>query len=196
MAGPTQVTVEIVTTSQVIDKWNDPAQPPKITMNGNPFPEPAPPATATGWQLVVLDSSMDMTDPASIRYNEFLDVFADDNGNWVDTYQYTYSNIVRQVLLSGDPESQLVFLASYGLDANAPPTTDALGYMLGAGAGQQLQTWERSVDVGSESGWTSYPACYIMIGGSSYSYGEGHEVYENPGTSPVTAQLSVTLNNP
>ncbi|MDQ3936009.1 MAG: hypothetical protein M3340_15415 [Actinomycetota bacterium] len=192
MAGPAQVTVEIVTTSQVIDKWNDPAQPPKISMNGEPFQQPAPPATATGWQLVVLDSSMDMTDPAAIRYNSFLDLFADQNGNWFDTYQYMYDNIVRQVLLSGDPQTQLVFLVSYGLDANAPPTTDALGYMLGAGAGQQLQTWERSVDIGSEGGWTSFPACYIMIGGSSYSYDQGHEVYSDQGT----ATLSVTLNNP
>ena len=197
MAGPAQVTVDIVTTSQVIDKWNVPPQVPKITMNGNPFPQPAAPGAATGWQLVVLDSSMDMTDPASIRYNEFLVLYPDSSGDWSDTYGSMYDNIVRQVLLSGDLESQLVFLVSYGLDANAPPPTGALQYMLEAGAGPQLQQWERSVDIGSEtSDWTTYPACYIMIGGSSYSYGEGHEVYENPGTTPVTAQLSVTLGNP
>jgi hypothetical protein len=68
--------------------------------------------------------------------------------------------------------------------------------MLEFGAGSQLQGWERSVDIGSESGWTGFPACYIMIGGSSFAYDTGHEVYENPGTSPVTAQLSVTLGNP
>ena len=196
MAGPAQVTVDIVTTSQVIDKWNVPPQVPTITMNGNPFPQPAGPATASGWQLVVLDSSMDMTDPASIRYNEFLVLYPDSSRDWSDTYGSMYDNIVRQVLLSGDLESQLVFLVSYGLDANTPPPTGALQYMLEAGAGPQLQAWERSVDLGSEAGWTTYPACYIMIGGSSYSYGEGHEVYENPGTTPVTAQLSVTLGNP
>lgn len=197
MAGPAEVTIDIVTTSQVIAKSTDPAQVPKITMNGNPFPEPAGSATASGWQLVVLDSSMDMTDPASIRYNTYLNLYADSNGNWSDTYGWMYESIFRQVLLSGNLESQLVFLASFGLDANAPPDVNALQYMLEAGAGPQLQQWERSVDVGSESNdWTSYPACYIMIGGSSFAYGDGHEVYENPGTSPVTAQLSVTLGNP
>jgi hypothetical protein len=69
--------------------------------------------------------------------------------------------------------------------------------MLSAGAGPQLQGWERSVDVGSESsGWTSFPASYILIGGSGYTYGEGHEVFVTSGTNPAPAQLSVTLGNP
>lgn len=197
MAGPAEVAIEIVTTSQVIDKWNDPASPPTITMNGNPFPAPGgAPGTATGWLLVVLDSTMDMTDPAAIRYNSYLDLYADDNGYWSDTYQWTYEAIVRQILCSGDLQTQLVFLASYGLDANAPPTSDALRQMLNYGAGAKLQNWERSVDVGSEAGWTSFPACYVMVGGSAYEYGQGAEVFEYPGSSPVTAQLNVTLGNP
>jgi hypothetical protein len=198
MAGPSEVTVEIVTTSQVIPNSTDPASPPTITMNGNPLPAPgAPPATATGWQLVVIDSTMDMTDPASIRFNSYLAVLPDSNGNWNDTYQWVYEGMVTQILCSGDLQTQLVFLASYGLDANQPPTSDALRQMLSYGAGAQLQGWEKSVDTGSESSdWTSFPACYVMVGGSSYDYGLGSEVFENPGTDQVKATLTVTLGNP
>ncbi len=197
MPGPSQVTVDIQTQSTTIPKWNTPAQPPTITLNGNAFPQPQGPASATGFQLVVLDSSKDMTDPGSVRFNSYMGVYPDSNGYWYDTYNWMWNSVVKQLLLAGDPDSQLVFLASYGLDANMPPGVQALQKLLNIGAGAGVQQWEKSSDPGSESTWTAFPACYILIGGSSYQYGEGHEVYQKPtGTTPVTANLSVTLGNP
>ena len=198
MAGPSEVAVEIVTTSQNMAKYNSqPAQPPKITLNGTPLTAPKyPPGLASGWQLVVFDSSKDMTDPASIRYNAYIGLTPDASGYWSDTYSWAYDSIGRALLSAGDLESQRVFLASYGWDRNAPPTAFMLQQVLNMGGGAGIQNWETHVDRGSEVEWVSFPACYILIGGSSYSYGEGHEVYDYPGSSPVTATLQVTLGNP
>ncbi|MDQ3936008.1 MAG: hypothetical protein M3340_15410 [Actinomycetota bacterium] len=198
MAGPPEVALEIVTTSQVSPTYKTPPTLPKITMNGNPFPTPGwtPSSLFSGWQLVVLDSSMDMTDPASIRVNNYIPLTPDQSGYWSDTYGWVYDGIGRALLSAGDLESQRVFLASYGWDMNAPPTAFMLQQLLDMGGGKGAQYWETHVDRGSENQWCSNPGCYILVGGSSYSYGEGHEVYDYPGTSPVTATLQVTLGNP
>ncbi len=198
MPGPAQVDIEIVTTSEYMEKYNSASpQPPQITMNGNPFPTPKyPPSIPSGWQVVVLDSTMDMTDPASIRFNQYIPLIPDSSGFWSDTYQWTYDDIGRALLSSGNLDTQLVFLASFGWDMNAPPVAFQLQQFLDMGGGAGAQTWETSVDRGSENNWVGEAGCYILIGGSSYDYGEGHEVYEYPGTSPVTATLQVTLDNP
>lgn len=198
MAGPSEVTIDISTTSQQIPKWNAPANVPKITMNGNPFPTPSKgaPGLASGWQLVVLDSFRDMTDPASIRVNAYFPLYPNDSGYWAQTYQYTYNNIGRYLLAAGDPETQLVFLASYGWDNNAPPTSFFLQQLLDIGGGALAQKWTMHTNAGSEVGWVSFPSAYVLIGGSSYQYGLGEEVYSFKGNDPVTAQASVTLRNP
>jgi hypothetical protein len=58
--APAQVDISISTLSQEIDNWQNlpPAQPPTITLNGNPLPEPsnAPPWQPVGAQVVVFDS--------------------------------------------------------------------------------------------------------------------------------------------
>lgn len=198
MPGPTQVDLEIVTTSQAMPTYKQQAgTPPKITMNGNPFPTPQrAPVTPSGWQLVVLDSFGDMTDPASIRVNQYIALIPDSNGYWYDTYSWTYDSIGRMILSAGDLETQRVFLASYGWDVNAPPTAFALQLLLRIGGGSGLQYWGMHVDRGSESGWVGFPGNYILVGGSSYEYGEGHEVYDGPKSNPVVSTLQVTLGNP
>lgn len=198
MAGPSQVTVNISTTSQQNSKWSAPAIVPKITMNGNPFPTPSKgiPGLSSGWQLVVLDSFKDMTDPASIRVNEYFPLYPNDAGYWSQTYQYTYNAIGRYLLAAGDPETQLVFLASYGWDNNAPPTSFFLQQLLDIGGGPLAQKWTMHTNAGSEVGWISFPSAYVLLGGSSYGYGLGEEAYTFTGNDPVTAQVNVTLRNP
>jgi hypothetical protein len=197
MAGPSQVALSVTATSQVSNSSKDPATPPQITMNGNPFPAPKnPPGTASGWQLVVINSSLDMTDPASIIFNNYLGLYPDSSGYWYDTYSWTYDAVGRFLLASGSPDDQLVFLANYGWDQNAPPTSFALDLMMRIGAGPELQKWALTTDRGSEAGWTSFPTAYVLVGGSSYQYGLGHEDYGFNGTSTATAQVSVTLGNP
>lgn len=198
MAGPSEVALEVVTTSEVMSSWKSPATPPKITMNGNPFPAPSSggPGTSSGWQLVVIDSSMDMTDPASVRLNYYFSLYPDSSGLWYDTYTGTYNNLGRFLLAAGNPETQLVFLASYGWDQNAPPTAFMLQQLLNIGAGPLAQEWTLATDRGSEAGWISFPTSYILVGGSAFEYGLGYEAYEYPASGPATAQVSVTLSNP
>jgi hypothetical protein len=194
---PTQVAVSITTLSQVTPMWQASGTPPQITFNGNPFPQPAggPPRFTTGYQVVVLDPAGNLTDPSSIRSNRYVMLY-NDNGTWGTSYPWMYANVVKQVLTSGNPEQQIVIVASFGLDANMPPTADALGLFLKLGAGQQLQHWETSVDTGSQSGdWVGFPANYVLVGAPEYSYGEATEEFDYPGTSPVKTTVQATLTN-
>lgn len=193
-----QVTVAVSTQSQVMPKVTQSGTPPKITMNGNPLPQPkgGGPSYNSGLQVVVIDPTMDITSPASIRTNQYIPVYQQD-ADWMSYYQYTWGAAVKQILTSGDPDQQLVILATFGFDANMPPTSEALAMMLALGSGPQLQTWETTVDVGSQSGqWVAFPANYILIGNPGYGYGEGTEAFQRAGQqTSVTTTAQVTLRN-
>ena len=197
-----KVEVSITTTSQVMQYHSlPPAQPPKITMNGRPVGQIAQnPNMPTGWQILILDPTKDITSPASILCNKYLLLFpAQDTNFWMSTYQYLYSGMVRQQLISGNFEQQILILASFGLDANTPPTNDAMHLLLDYGAGPQLQTWETTVNVGSQvannNSWTSFPANYVFVGSSSLSYGQGAEIFQKASGPSVQTTLQTTLTN-
>jgi hypothetical protein len=190
-----QVDLEIKTSSQVINyPWpQTPPAYPQITMNGAALPKPGGNAP-TGYQVVVLDSSQDITTPGAIVSNQAVTVFPTSGSNsWMSTYQYVYSRMVRQILTSGNPGSQLIIVASFGMDNNMPPTNDAFGKLVDYGAGPQLQKWATHCDTGSQVGnstsWVSFPTNYIFVGREFFSYGQGSEAYA---TGP-SASLSVTL---
>ena len=198
MAPPTQVVLEITTQSQAMN-YNTPAQPPQITMNGTPIPSPAnPPNSPTGYQIVIINSAEDYTNPASILTNEYIQLFPQDGTTWwASTYQYMYAQLLFAQLSAGNVEQQLVIIASYGLDNNMPPTNDGYQMFLGIGAGATLQNWETHCDAGSMGGptnWVNQPANYILVGLSSNGYGQGYEKQE-AGTSSIQSTLSVTLDN-
>jgi hypothetical protein len=201
MSIPSQVQLQIVTNSQVMYFNNLPKpNPPKITMNGVALPTPpVPPSNPAGWQVVIIDPTKDITNPASIITNQYISLFPDNNGNgWWDTYQYLYSNMVTSRLNSGNVEQQLLLIASFGLDNNMPPTNDAYSMMMDIGAGSQVQYWETHCDVGSQVGnptsWISFPANYILVGYVANSYGQGYEIYQN-GSGPLATTLNATLYN-
>lgn len=199
MAPPAQVVLEVTTQSQAMN-YNTPAQPPKITMNGAPIPSPPnPPVSPTGYQLVIINSSQDYTNPASILTNEYIELFPQEGTTWwSSTYQYLYSQMLFAQLSAGNTEQQLVIIASYGLDNNMPPTNDGYQMLLGLGADGMLQNWELNCDAGSMGGpanWVNYPANYILVGLSGNGYGEGYEKHET-GDNSVQSTLSVTLQNP
>lgn len=194
----------VVTTSSEIMQYHalPPAKPPKITMNGQQVAAIAqPPYMPTGWQFVVLDPTKDIKSPAAILFNAYLQLTPASGSNyWMSTYQYMYNRMVKSYLVSGNYEQQIFIAASYGLDANTPPTTDALHLLLDYGAGARLQYWETHCDAGSQVGndnsWTSFPANYIFVGSSSLSYGQGAEVFERPSSgNSVTSTLTTTLTN-
>lgn len=196
MGGPTEVTFEIKTTSSPMQDQKAPPVAPTITVNGQPFAQLKPPTVPNGWQVLVLNSAGDLTSSTSILANKWVTLYAP-SGNWMSTYQYMYSRMLNIVLNAGDIQQQIVFLVSFGLDANMPPTNDALGLMLGHGAGPQLQQWETTVDVGSESGQLiGFPASYVLVGGSNSSYGQGTEAFARAtGTSQAPVDLSVKLES-
>ena len=194
-----QVTFEVTTTSEIIQNWNQQASPPQITINGNALPAPSnQPYTASGWQVVVFDQTKDLTQPASILSNFYI-VLQQDNGSWVGLYEAMYVQMARQLLTSGNVDTQLVIAATYGLDANVPPTTDALELLFPYGAGPQIQQWViDAVDAGSEGGdWTGFPVNYVLIGASALNYGEGTEGYElSSGGQQIKTSVSAQFANP
>jgi hypothetical protein len=198
-----KVEVAITTTSQVMEFRNLPAaQPPQITMDGKPVAQiPQKPSGPTGWQVLILDPTKDITSPAAILANRYILLFPASGSNfWMSTYGSMYSGMIRQSLISGNYEQQILIVASFGLDANTSPTNDGMHLLLDYGAGPQLQYWETHVDVGSQvangNSWTSFPANYIFVGSSSLSYGQGAEVFERASGGPsVKTTLNTTLTN-
>jgi hypothetical protein len=197
-AQVSQVKVEITTSSQQMKTYvQGPGKVPTITMNGNPFPQPkgGTPNFPSGLQVVVIDPAMDITSPASIRSNQYLSLPANNNG-WMSLYQYMWHRAVTQIYTSGNTSQQIIFVATFGLDVNAAPTTDALELFLELGAGPQLQNWLTHVDVGSQSSWwCAFPGNYILIGQPQYGYGEGYEVYQRAQGDSVSTTLTATLTN-
>lgn len=131
--------------------------------------------------------------------NEYLGVPLDGH-SWSTSYVGMYSKIVRDVLITGDVNAQLVMLASYGLDANMPPSNDALAMFLELGAGSKLQYWETHCHPGKQGpgpdAYISEPANYVLIGYSSWSYGQGYEAFDYPGGgAQADTTLTATLNN-
>jgi hypothetical protein len=197
MAAPSQVTLEIVSTSQVISSGQSKPTPPAITMNGQPFPSPPPQTTfATGFQVVTMKAYGDFTDPATILTNQYIPLVPDVNGGWWDQWQNWYDYLVLTALTYGNVDQQLLILASYGLDNNMAPTAELLHFLFDYGGGPLVQAWEQSADYGSGGGdWTSYPANYILVGFSSQGYGQGNEAYQTQYPGPIQTSLTVTLQN-
>lgn len=194
----------VVTTSSQVMQYNQlpPPQPPKITMNGQQVGQIAqPPNMPTGWQVLILDPTKDMKTPAAVLSNVYIQLYPASGSNfWMSTYQYMYTRMLRQTLISGNHEQQVVIIASFGLDANTPPTNDGMQLLLDYGAGPRLQYWETHVDVGSQvsnnNSWTSFPANYIFVGVSSMGYGQGAEVFDRATDSnPIQSTLTTTLTN-
>lgn len=199
---PIQKVEVSITTTSVARPWQGgpPISTPKITLNGNPLPAPKSPAyTATGMHLVVLDAHKDMTKPESILRNEYV-LITQANRDWSSTYARDWTKLVRDILLSGDVNAQIVFMATYGLDANMFPTNEAVQTMFELGAGTKLQYWGNHCIPGRQSDdhetYVETPANYVLIGYSSYKYGQGYEAYDSPGgKAPATTTLTATLSN-
>jgi hypothetical protein len=198
MARPDQVTVAISTSSQVSPQ-NPLPNPvfPLIELNGATIPPPSfqPNSSPSGIQVVVMNAGGDLSDPANIISNKYNLVWPDVNIGWFDTYRYMFDNVANQVMGAGDPQQQLVFVASYGMDLGMFPTPDAVELLLGLGAGPQLQQWINS-DSPSEGGdWVSYPVDYVMVGSSGLGYAQATEEFDYADGNAVKTSISVTLQN-
>jgi hypothetical protein len=195
MARPAQVTIDVSTSSQVINTTPLPnANYPKITINGNAVtPSFAPQNWPSGVQVVVINSTGDLSDPAGIISNRYNLVWAGSGGGWYDTFHYMWDNVGTQILGSGDPQQQLVIAATYGMDIGMFPTAVVVELFLGLGAGPALQEWINTSPPSESGDWVDYPANYVLIGSSGLGYGQGTEQYDT-GANPVTS-VSVTLDN-
>ena len=200
MARPTEVTVAVATSSQPIP-GTPPlpnAQVPAITLNGVEIPQGSGPTTEypTGVQVVVMNASGDLSDPANIISNNLNVVWSENNG-WYLTYRYMWDNVANQIYGAGDPQQQVVIVATYGVDLGMFPSPDVVELFLSLGAGPQLQNWINTPSPSESGGWVDYPADYVLIGQSSLGYGQATEQFDTtPGEeNPVTTNVSVTLQN-
>jgi hypothetical protein len=168
-------------------------------MDGVALPSPGATHMPTGYQVLVIDPTGDITNPSSILANQYVPLFPTSGTNsWMSTYHYMYDRMVTTLLNAGNVDQQLIIVASYGMDSNIPPTNNFYAMLLSAGAGPRLQYWQTHCNPGSQVGnatsWVSFPANYIFVGYSSRTYGQGYEFFDNT-TNPITSKLSVTLYN-
>ena len=195
MTAPSQVVFDIKTTSEQINSGQGSGQAPMITMNGEPFGALPQPTSPSGFQVLALDGTGDLSRPDDIMVNEYV-YLQNDGGQWGGTYEYMYAQMIGLLLNAGNYEHQLLLLASFGLDVDMPPSNDGLQFLLERGAGPGLQTWETAGNPGSQEGpWVSAPASYILVGNLALSYAQGAEAYVFNDGEPAPAAVSITLQN-
>lgn len=194
-----KVEISVTTQSQPMQWGNLPKpNPPKITMNGIEVAQQQA-YSSVGWKLLIIDATKDITNPASYLFNGYVGLTSDGH-SWSSTYGYMYNSIFRALYVYGNINQQLVILSSYGLDNNMPPTREMMPVLLELGAGERFQWWETHCNPGSIAGGTnayiSFPVNYVLIGYSSFSYGQGWEKFDfAQGSMPVTSTLSATVSN-
>jgi hypothetical protein len=195
-----KVEISVTTQSQPMQWGNLPKpNPPKITMNGIEVAKEQA-YVSTGWKLLVIDATKDITTPASYLFNGYVGLSTDGTHSWSGLYGYMYNSIFRALYVYGNINQQLVILSSYGMDNNMPPTREMMPVLLELGAGTRFQWWETHCNPGSIAGganaYISFPVNYVLIGYSSYSYGQGWEKFDAAqGSMPVTSTLSATVSN-
>lgn len=201
MARPTEVTIDVSTSSQPIP-GTPPfpnAQVPTVTLNGTEIPQPEGPTERfpSGVLVVVANAAGDLSDPANFISSTLNIVWPDANNYWYTTYRYMWDNVANRIYGSGDPQQQVVILATYGMDLGIFPTPDAVELLLTLGAGAQLQNWINTPTPSESGGWVDYPVDYVLIGSSSLGYGQGTEQFDYAGNEqqPVKTNVSVTLQN-
>jgi hypothetical protein len=172
--------------------------PPKFTMNGKEVATEQA-FSSVGWKLLIIDATKDITNPASYLFNGYVGLTSEGH-SWSGTYGYMYNSIFKDLYVSGNINQQFVILSSYGMDNNMPPTREIMPTLLELGAGERFQWWETHCNPGSMSGGTnsyiSFPVNYILIGYSSFSYGQGWEKFDTAqGSMPVASTLSATVSN-
>lgn len=201
MARPAQVTIEVSTSSQPIQGTSTlpNAQVPVITLNGTQIPQATGPTERdpSGVQVVVLNATGDLSDPANIISNTLNIVWSDQNNYWYTTYRQMWDNVANRIYGAGDPQQQIVIVATYGMDLGMFPTPDIVELMLSLGAGPQLQNWINTPYPSESGDWVDYPADYVLIGQSALGYGQGTEEFDTtPGEgNPVKTTQAVTLQN-
>jgi hypothetical protein len=201
MARPPEVTVSVSTSSTPIPKQSPlpNAQVPAIMLNDVEIPQASGPTVEypTGVQVVVMNASGDLSDPSNIISNRLNIVWPDQSGYWYDTYRNMWDNVANQIYGAGDPQQQVVIVATYGVDLGMYASPDAVELFLSLGAGPQLQNWINYPEPSESGDWVDYPADYVLIGQSSLGYGQATEQFDTtPGEeNPVKTSVSVTLQN-
>ena len=201
MARPTEVTIDVSTSSQPVP-GTPPfpnAQIPTVTLNGTQIPQPDGPTETypSGTLVVVMNASGDLSDPANFISSKLNNVWPDENNYWYSTYRYMWDNVANQIYGSGDPQQQVVIAATYGMDLGMYPTPDIVELFLSLGAGPQLQNWINTPSPSESGDWVDYPAVYTLIGQPGLGYGQATETFDtNPAEeTPVKTDISVTLQN-
>lgn len=142
-------------------------KPPTITLDGRSITPSLPPTSPTGYQVVVIDPSVDPPTVLSTQYVELSTA----SQNWMTTaWGDMYSNL-QAAIGSASPKHILV-VASYGMDINLCPVNPVLTTLENAGAHKLKNEWvDPNNDCGSESGspnvWIQSPFSYIFIGSLS-----------------------------
>jgi hypothetical protein len=182
MPGPAKVAVSITTTSDVMASAPPPPTPqlPQITLNGVALPTPSA-YFPNGIQVVVFESFGDLTNPASIISNRANPIWPDPmTHGWWTTYRHAWDNVANQLMGSGNPEEQIVMIATYGMDVGMYPT----------------QAWINTPAPSEGGQYIEYCANYVLIGNSAYGYDEGYEAFGLDHDQPVKTNVTATLTNP
>lgn len=168
--------------------WAEPRTPIVI---GSKIIKPTTPTTSPiGVQVTVLAGN-DPVSAHAVQFNQYYTLpLADD---WSSDYATMWDQIASDVLGTYDESGNILLVVTFGLDANMPPTDNAVALLRSAGSGNALTTWIDTCDPGSEIGspgsWTGYPCVYAFVGAFGNEEGSSAEVV----TRHDPAQVNLTV---
>jgi hypothetical protein len=166
-----------------------PQQPPHVAVANTPIAPADPPQGSRGFQVVVTDGR-NPSDPSAVLLNRYF-VLPDTVPVWrsEEEGRQLYAEIRDAVQPLAQP-SNLLIVASFGMDLQVPPTQDVLSLWRRFGAGNALDAWKRPAPL--PPGHENMPCNYILAGYGGSSPGRAAEKFE----LGTTAQLEATVSPP
>ncbi len=167
-------------TSATFLPWpTPPPVPPIVILSSIPGPlrPAAPPASAAGWQVLVLDATKLATADAVV-YDAYHAL--PPQNVWISTYKTMYDELAS-VLTPYLSARYIIVLVSFAIDQNMLPTPSMQQVMRSAGAGPVLDYWSQHCDPGSEIGndavWIANSFAYALVGIGASRPGDAIEQY-------------------
>lgn len=190
--GPRIQPVMNLTSTAFTQPPNDPPRRPSLQVNGSLVHVPPAPEDM-GLDVVIFNGTNLLAPPL------FKKQFGMNSALWSEEYPAFWNRVAREITASGFATSpNLLALASYNFEWDAPPTSDAADVLLSAGAARLLPDWVNNCDPGSSHGDFLWRANILFAGFFDGPRGSAVEVYDAAGfpapPDPLATLLTIVFN--
>jgi hypothetical protein len=172
--------------------FSPPKSVPLVELSGKGQIVPAvPPTSNFGCMVAILDRN-NLLGPESVKFARYYSI---EPQTWPKNYRDMYSQVATEIRNSGyaNQNYTLIFV-TMGLDWNCVPTDDLAGFLISAGAGQQLKNWLANPNAGKPG---KENANYLLVSFFNQGQGRGFEQLDHGvAYADVASQLRVYFYRP